>query len=122
MKTFLILAGAALLATGGIATAQSAGGAGSDTTPGAARGARESVAPGIGAGTVAAPGGVGRPNGSVTPPGVTTGLSGANDAATNAGRPAPTSQAPLASGAKAGPADVPASPEPAPPVGGSVPN
>jgi hypothetical protein len=157
MKTSLILASAALLATGGIATAQSAGGAGAGTggsaggMSGSAGAAGTSIggstmgstsgggmAPGgmsstssstrsgamsgpRGSGTSPSQSGMGRPNGSVTPPGVPTGLSGSSDAATTAGRPSPTSQAPLATGSDKMQSDVPASPAPPPAVGGSIP-
>jgi hypothetical protein len=146
MKTSLILASAALLATGGIATAQSAGGAGAGVgssaggMSGSAGAAGTSVggstmgstsgggmAPGgmagsRGMGTSPSQSGMGRPNGSVTPRGVPTGLSGSSDVATTAGRPSPTTQAPLATGSDKMQSDVPASPAPPPAVGGSTPN
>jgi hypothetical protein len=131
MKVSLILAGAAVLATGSIAAAQSAGGAGAggpSVGVGGAGGAADGSAGGAtmarpGGGTLGSPAGrsMARSSGSVTAPGVVTGLNRASDRATEAGRPAPTTQAPLATGSDSLQPDSPASPQAPPPVGGSTP-
>jgi hypothetical protein len=116
MRTALILTGAAILAAGAPAFAQR-------TAPTTDSSVSEGKAVAPDSGMARPDRGMARPDPTKDGPGSDSSVTGTATTPTEAGKPSPTTQAPLAAPAPGGDQpDVPASDEPAPPTGGSTPN
>jgi hypothetical protein len=116
MRNALILAGAATLAAGSPVLAQRA-------APTTDSGTVEGKITPPDSGIATPDRGIARPGATRVSPGGDPSAIGAANAPTEAGKPSPTTQAPLAAPAPGGgQPDQPASHEPPPPAGGSTPN